>query len=156
MNKSLLPTGKAAVSIKTRKRGPDQSYVPRRRRHGKASSKWPSFVTEVGYSQSKAKVDYDAHRWLNESKGDVVTISFQPRRRAMTIEKWSLVDRPTRTDEELSQGEKFNRQHIDSSFHSRRQRNQFKSHTANSWYFQARIFSIRRISQTVNRMYRSL
>jgi hypothetical protein len=67
----------------------DSAFKPLSIRPHKAD--WPTIVLESGWSESLTKLRQDAHRWLENSRGDVkIVLLFSIGRtaRTMIIEKW--------------------------------------------------------------------
>ncbi|KAF7171093.1 hypothetical protein CNMCM5623_003549 [Aspergillus felis] len=90
----------ADVVTPTRTKKPDQSYKPVNLPAGH-SNIWPSLVIESAFSESQSKLANDARWWLNASGGElktVITIAVQKKRKAITIDKWEAISRPTRGD----------------------------------------------------------
>ena len=59
---------------------------------------WPTIVIESGWSETLTKLREDAHRWLENSRGDVKIVllfSIGRRARTMIIEKWENRPVPT-------------------------------------------------------------
>ena len=97
---SLVGTGGATVETPSKTKEPDQSFRPYDLPHGH-SDEWPSFVIETASSQAPAKLALDVHWWLTASNGDVKTalsIQVHQTKPELTIRKWELADRPTRTE----------------------------------------------------------
>jgi hypothetical protein len=89
---------RATVKTTSRDKSADKSYMPKKRPAGR-SSKWPTFVVEVGWSEPKPKLDEDVRWWLKASNGDVKaawTIDVNQDKTEIVIETWSF-DRQTRT-----------------------------------------------------------
>lgn len=88
----------ADVVTPTRTKKPDQSYRPVNLPAGH-SNRFPSVVIESAWSERQSKLADDARWWLNASQGELktaITISVQKKKRAITIEKWEAISRPTR------------------------------------------------------------
>ncbi|KAJ5669082.1 hypothetical protein N7462_010152 [Penicillium macrosclerotiorum] len=87
----LVPTSTASVRGSTRNKRPDIFWTPRDPPGGR-STKWPTLVGEVAYSEPRGKLIQDMEFWLNESHGDVkiaLTITIHARGR-ISIEKWKF------------------------------------------------------------------
>lgn len=100
LEKDLCSLGRSRVEAILRRKEPDQSYQPKTLPPGR-SDYWPTVVIEAGYSESRSKLSADARWWLAESAGDVktaLTIAVHQTRREITVEKWELIERPTRQD----------------------------------------------------------
>jgi hypothetical protein len=91
---SLDPTGSGRFGRRGgRSKEADVGYKPcsRRRKHD-----WPSFVIEVGVSESLAMLRRDAAFWISNSDGRtriVIVLSVNQRDRRILVERWEEVPR---------------------------------------------------------------
>ncbi|PKX95868.1 uncharacterized protein P174DRAFT_430188 [Aspergillus novofumigatus IBT 16806] len=99
----LQLTGQVAITSNGRTKKADQTYrpivLPQPR-----SDHWPTVVIQCAYSYSQpgSKLADDARWWLLEAGGDVktaLTIFVHQTRRGVVIEKWQLIPRETRQDQ---------------------------------------------------------
>ena len=100
--RELLSPRHADIESNSHQKKADSSYRPKILPPGR-SDHWPTVVVESALSESRSKLAADARWWLSESAGDVkaaLTIAVQKARREITIEKWELIKRPTRQDED--------------------------------------------------------
>ncbi|CAM6021488.1 unnamed protein product [Sphagnum balticum] len=94
VGESLLPTGSGRFGRRGgRSKEADISFKPcsRRRKHD-----WPSFVFEVGVSESLAMLRRDAAFWITNSDGRtriVIVLSINRRDRQILVERWEEVPR---------------------------------------------------------------
>ena len=96
----ITPTTNALVKTGRSAKEPDASYIPSSLPAGR-SENWPSFVIEVGYSESSVKLRTDAAWWIVQSNGDVraaLTIHISPRRPAILYELHQPSVQTRRTD----------------------------------------------------------
>ncbi|CAG8888512.1 unnamed protein product [Penicillium egyptiacum] len=83
----VLPFGSTTVEAGKWKKEADSSWAP-------ASTNMPSFVVEVGLSESKPQLARDAHGWLTHSSSViVVTISIKRNAPDIILCRWEVVPR---------------------------------------------------------------
>ena len=96
---TLDPVGSARFGAPGgRSKEPDKAFRPSTR---VLETDWPSFVIEVGVSESLSQLGTDAHFWLNQSGGKtriVILLAVKKATRVMKIERWEHTPRtrPTR------------------------------------------------------------
>jgi hypothetical protein len=97
----LQVMGEVAITSNGRTKKADQTYrpivLPQLR-----SDHWPTVVIQCAYSQPRSKLADDARWWLLEAGGDVktaLTIFVHQTRREVVIEKWELIPRETRQNQ---------------------------------------------------------
>jgi hypothetical protein len=94
VDESLAPTGSGRFGRRGgRSKEADIGYKPRSRRR---KHDWPSFVIEVGVSESLAMLRRDAAFWISNSDGRtriVIVLSFNRRDRQILVERWEEVPR---------------------------------------------------------------
>jgi len=94
VRESLLATGSARFGrLGGRSKEADVGYKPRSRR---MEDEWPSFVIEVGVSESVAMLLRDAAFWITNSDGRtriVIVLSVNRRDRRILVERWEEVPR---------------------------------------------------------------
>ncbi len=95
VRESLLATGSARFGrLGGRSKEADIGYKPRSR---PMADDWPSFVIEVGVSESHAMLRRDAAFWITKSDGRtriVIVLSVNRRDRQILVERWEEVRRP--------------------------------------------------------------
>ncbi|KKZ63353.1 hypothetical protein EMCG_02354 [[Emmonsia] crescens] len=91
-----------STTVKTsqREKDPDTSWQPTKLPQ-KISSQWPTFVLEVGFSESQAQLERDVRWWLEESNGDVgiaITIGIERKTDKLLVGRWEMEasSRPTK------------------------------------------------------------
>ncbi|GIK05011.1 hypothetical protein Aspvir_009110 [Aspergillus viridinutans] len=97
----LQVMGQVAITSNGRTKKADQTYRPKVLPQTR-SDLWPRVVILAKYSQPRTKLADDTRWWLFESGGDVKTalnITVHQTKREVTIEKWELISRETRQDE---------------------------------------------------------
>jgi hypothetical protein len=91
---SLFPTGSATFGRRGgRLKEANISYIPCSRR---VEDDWPSFVIEVGVSESLAMLRSDAAFWITNSDGRtriVIVLSINRRDQRILVERWEEVAR---------------------------------------------------------------
>ncbi len=91
---SLFATGSARFGGRGgRSKEANISYIPRSRR---VKDDWPSFVIEVGVSESLGMLRRDAAFWITNSDGRtriVIVLSVNERDRQILVERWEEVPR---------------------------------------------------------------
>ncbi len=91
---SLLATGSARFGCRGgRSKEADISYIPRSRQ---IEDGWPSFVIEVGVSESLSMLRRDVAFWITNSDGRtriVIVLSVNWRDRRILVERWEEVPR---------------------------------------------------------------
>ncbi len=100
VDESLLPTGSSRFGRRGgRSKEADIGYKPRSR---DMEDDWPSFVIEVGVSESLAMLRRDPAFWITNSDGRtriVIVLSFNQRDHQILVERWEEVPkrRPNRS-----------------------------------------------------------
>lgn len=97
--KGLRMFGQATYKGPDRSKEADLTFVPKELPANR-STKWPSFVVEVGWSESERKLKNDAKWWLTRTLGDVkrvLTIKVNQKDERITMNSWTL--QQGRTDE---------------------------------------------------------
>jgi hypothetical protein len=94
VDESLLPTGSGRFGCRGgRSKEADIGYKPRAR---DMEDDWPSFVVEVGVSESLAMLRRDAAFWITNSDGRtriVLVLSVNWRDQRILVERWEEVPR---------------------------------------------------------------
>jgi hypothetical protein len=94
VDESLLPTGSGRFGCRGgRSKEADIGYKPHSR---PMIDDWPSFVIEVGVSESLAMLRKDAAFWITNSDGRtriVIVLSINRRDRQILVERWEEVPR---------------------------------------------------------------
>ena len=88
----LTTTGSASWRLPRRGKEPDESWYPRSRLFLDP----PSFVIEVGHSESKAQLRMDADFWLTQTNGRtklVLLINPNPDK-SLALERWEALPNP--------------------------------------------------------------
>src|SRR4051794_19288041 len=89
LRRELISIGATTFKTLRMSKEGDSAFKPLSMRPHKAD--WPTIVIESGWSESLTKLRQDAHRWLENSRGDVkIVLLFSIGRtaRTMIIEKW--------------------------------------------------------------------
>lgn len=103
LNRQLQMMGQVSITSNGRTKETDKTYRPRYLPQDR-STLWPTVIIESGFSENKAKLADDARWWLSQAGGDVkaaLTISVNKNKKEITVEKWELIPRPTRNDENM-------------------------------------------------------
>lgn len=90
----LVPMGATGYSGPGGEKEPDSAFKPASRRF---VDDWPTLVIECGDSQFLARLQADAHWWLENSVGDVKTVivvSYSLPEKNFHLETWELSDTP--------------------------------------------------------------
>ncbi|CAL5873007.1 uncharacterized protein PFLUO_LOCUS7276 [Penicillium psychrofluorescens] len=96
----LHETGSADVDLTSRRKEPDQSFLPATLPSSR-SDKFPTLVIEAAFSESKTRLRSNAKLWLVESKGDVkiaLIMSTSKTRKEVVFELWQATGRATRNE----------------------------------------------------------
>src|SRR2546423_13444062 len=98
LRRELISIGATTFKTLRMSKEGDSAFKPLSMRPHKAD--WPTIVIESGWSESLTKLRQDAHRWLENSRGDVkIVLLFSIGRtaRTMIIEKWEHRPVPANT-----------------------------------------------------------
>ncbi|KAK9233714.1 hypothetical protein V1525DRAFT_392217 [Lipomyces kononenkoae] len=91
----FVPTGSGRYHFSNElSKEPDASYIPQTRQ---GSDHFPSFIVEVGVSQSLLQLRQDARLWLEKTNGEtkiVLLIFLNIAASTLTIERWQHVTSP--------------------------------------------------------------
>lgn len=78
--------------------------------------RWPSFVLETAYNESRTIIERDIRLWLQSSSGQVrfaMTAFVNPRTQNITIEEWKLFDKSKKPNRSRFMAEKVQSMSID-------------------------------------------